>query len=307
MRVNELPLSPSRNVLTIGMPPATEASKLSATPWRSASVGELVRRAGRAAPCWRSPPACRPQARSRPRAWPDRPRRRSLRPARRSPGSPASATGSANQRNLLEIDVALLAARTRARPRRPRSGGRSAPRACRGHAPKAGPRPCRPFPVRQDRLSAARPSNARDRKKATARLTSRREGHDVVQHFRAGFKKAPDVARGLADALLVLDQRDAHMALAVLAEADAGRHRDARLLDQQRREFDAAERRGTARGSAPRRTSRPAAAAPPSRRGRTLRPARRGGADRWRASRRMQSSGPLSAAVAATWIGVKAP
>ena len=68
------------------------------------------------------------------------------------------------------------------------------------------------------------------------------ERHDVVQLFRRGFKKAPDVAGGLADALLVLDQRDAHEALAVLAEADAGRDRDLGLLDQQRRELDAAER-----------------------------------------------------------------
>ena len=32
MRVDRLPASPSRSVLTIGMPPATAASKLSATP-----------------------------------------------------------------------------------------------------------------------------------------------------------------------------------------------------------------------------------------------------------------------------------
>ena len=33
MRASELPASPSRNVLTIGMAPATAASKLSATPF----------------------------------------------------------------------------------------------------------------------------------------------------------------------------------------------------------------------------------------------------------------------------------
>jgi hypothetical protein len=43
-----------------------------------------------------------------------------------------------------------------------------------------------------------------------------------VQHFRPCFKKAPDIARRLPDPLLVLDQRDADMALAVLAEAFAG-------------------------------------------------------------------------------------
>src|ERR1700722_966948 len=72
------------------------------------------------------------------------------------------------------------------------------------------------------------------------RLTSRRERNDVVQHFRPCFKKAPDVAGGLADTLLVLDQRDADMALAVLAKAFARRHRDARLLDQEGGELDAA-------------------------------------------------------------------
>ncbi len=37
------------------------------------------------------------------------------------------------------------------------------------------------------------------------RLTSRRQGYDVVQHFRPCFKKAPDVACGLPNTLLVLD------------------------------------------------------------------------------------------------------
>src|SRR5437879_3338868 len=68
------------------------------------------------------------------------------------------------------------------------------------------------------------------------------ERQDVVQLFRAGFKKAPDVAGGLADALLVLDQRDADISFAVFAEADAGRDRDLGLLDQEGREFDRAER-----------------------------------------------------------------
>ena len=58
------------------------------------------------------------------------------------------------------------------------------------------------------------------------------EGNDVVQLLRTGFKETPDVAGGLADALLVLDQRDAHIALAVLAEGNARRHRDLRLLDK---------------------------------------------------------------------------
>ncbi len=35
-------------------------------------------------------------------------------------------------------------------------------------------------------------------------------------------EEPPNVARGLADALLVLNQRDAHIAFSILAEADAG-------------------------------------------------------------------------------------
>src|SRR2546423_1501011 len=42
----ELPASPSRKVLTIGMPPATEASKASAAPFSSASAAMPRRRGG---------------------------------------------------------------------------------------------------------------------------------------------------------------------------------------------------------------------------------------------------------------------
>src|SRR5262249_60528655 len=73
------------------------------------------------------------------------------------------------------------------------------------------------------------------------RLAPLSQGDDVVQLFGAGFKKAADIACGLADALLVLHQRDTHVSFAVLAEADAGRDRDLRLLDQERGKFDAAE------------------------------------------------------------------
>ena len=41
MRENDAPLSPSRSVFTIGMPPATEASKFKATPLRSASAASF--------------------------------------------------------------------------------------------------------------------------------------------------------------------------------------------------------------------------------------------------------------------------
>src|SRR5687767_7283896 len=60
--------------------------------------------------------------------------------------------------------------------------------------------------------------------------------------FRRGFKKSANVARGLADALLVLHKSDAYEALAALAEAGPRRHRDLGLLHQKLGEFDAAER-----------------------------------------------------------------
>src|SRR5581483_6475201 len=58
----------------------------------------------------------------------------------------------------------------------------------------------------------------------------RGERDDVVQLFRTGFKETADVARGLADALLVFHERDADKTFAVFTEADAGRHRHFRLL-----------------------------------------------------------------------------
>ena len=86
------------------------------------------------------------------------------------------------------------------------------------------PKPARPT------LSGATISKIRKRRAPSA---ARDERNDVVQRLRAAFEEAADVARGLADALLVLDQRDADMIVAVLAEADAGRDCDLRLLDQE--------------------------------------------------------------------------
>ena len=105
----------------------------------------------------------------------------------------------------------------------------------------------------------------------------------IVQRVVGAFEEALDAARGLADALLVLDQREAHIIVAVLAEADARRDRDIGLLDQQLGEFEAAEMRGTSPAPAPRRTSRPWAREFSSRPARSFRPSRRGGSCRWRA------------------------
>src|SRR3990170_1516115 len=73
-------------------------------------------------------------------------------------------------------------------------------------------------------------------------LTARGERDDVMKLFRRRVEEAADIAGGLADALLVLHQRDADMAFAIFAETDAGRHRDIGLLDQQFGKLHAAER-----------------------------------------------------------------
>src|SRR5258705_258799 len=58
--------------------------------------------------------------------------------------------------------------------------------------------------------------------------------------YRSG-ERAADAAPSLADAVLVLHEGEAHEALTTGAEADAGRHRDLGLTDQQLRELEAAE------------------------------------------------------------------
>src|SRR5260370_3150017 len=57
---------------------------------------------------------------------------------------------------------------------------------------------------------------------------------------RAPVEELLDVARRLPQPLAVLDQRNAHIALAVLAETHARRHRHIRLLEQELGESEAA-------------------------------------------------------------------
>ena len=108
--------------------------------------------------------------------------------------------------------------------------------------------------------------------------------------------------------LAVLDQSEAHVALAVLAEADAGRDRDLRLLEQQLAEGERAAARDTARARGAQTnivaggegTCQPARAEALDQHVAALAVAV---ADLLRRSLRRRSS----AAIAATWIGVKAP
>src|SRR5262245_5369965 len=248
MRVNELPLSPSRSVFTIGMPPATDASKLSAARCRSASAASLWPWAASSAllAVTTGLPAASAVS-TAPLAGSPAPPITSTRTS--MPGSPASSTGSAAQRTFfrstarfLPRERALTATTSIGRPQRATSLSRSCPRSWITAVPTV-PSPARPT----FNGSAINVANLERRQNASpmrdggaGRLTSRRQGYDVVQHFRPCFKKAPDVAGGLADTLFVLDQGDAYMAFAVLAEAGAGRYGDARLLDQQGGKLDAA-------------------------------------------------------------------
>src|SRR5205085_4433117 len=71
--------------------------------------------------------------------------------------------------------------------------------------------------------------------------TSLSERDNVMEFFRPRFKKSPDVAGGLPDALLVLDQRKADETLAIFPKADPGRNRDFGLFNQQSRKLDTAD------------------------------------------------------------------
>src|SRR5437016_13191291 len=72
-------------------------------------------------------------------------------------------------------------------------------------------------------------------------LAAAGERNHVVQRFDAAFKEAPDVARGLANTLLVFDHGDADKTFTVLAEGDPGRDHDAGFLHHQRCELHAAD------------------------------------------------------------------
>src|SRR5437016_1421715 len=52
--------------------------------------------------------------------------------------------------------------------------------------------------------------------------------------------RAADAAHSLAGAVLVLDEREAHVVVAMLAEADTGRDRDLGLLQEELRELERA-------------------------------------------------------------------
>src|SRR5438094_5429649 len=83
-----------------------------------------------------------------------------------------------------------------------------------------------------------------DRLKSGSRSLLRRRRALGAAQFGEGVaagEEGFDVAGGLAQALAVLDQRDAHEALAVLAEADPRRDRDIGAFEEELREGEGAD------------------------------------------------------------------
>src|SRR6202521_1556104 len=249
---------PSRNIFTIGIAPPTAASKLSATPCFSASCAS-------ATPCLASSalfavttdfPAVSAVSIARLAGSPSPPINSTNTSISRSA---ASATGSPTQRGARAVksrrlsgERAVTATASMGRPQRAvmRSRCRSIRRRTAEPTVPSPARPAfkgatmdRPHWARVLRLSHFLHAN-----RCPLRLkmlqgqrrpsTPIRQRDDVVQLFRTGFKEAAQVAGGLADALLVLDQRDAHKPFPVLANSDARRNPYLGLLDKQGGKLD---------------------------------------------------------------------
>src|SRR6185437_60749 len=209
MRSMGLPANSSRTVRTIGMAPATAASKLSAPPFFSASVASLK-------PCLASKAllavttdlpddsAASTAALAGSPAPPISSTNTSM------PGSRASATGSSNHfiflrstpRSLFFERAETATTSMRRPPQRMASRSRSRTIWAMRAAPTV-PRPATPTFRDCDIF---------------LNLASGGERHHVVELGGRSLEEATDVARGLADALLVLHERNAHEALAALAE-----------------------------------------------------------------------------------------
>src|ERR1019366_4713733 len=229
MRSNELPAIPSRKVFTIGMAPPTAASKLSATWCFSASAASLT-------PCLASSALLAVTT--------DLPDASAASTALLA-GSPAPPINSTN--------TSMSAARASAIGSEYhfvflRSMPRSLPRARAQTTAISIARPQRAASASCWRTTWAIKAAPTVPNPATPtfsgvtmKLAPGGERDDVVKVFRRGFKEAADIARGLTDALFVLHQRDAHEALAIFAETNAGRDREFGLLHQQGRKFHAAE------------------------------------------------------------------
>src|SRR5260221_1368407 len=146
--------------------------------------------------------------------------------------------------------AAMAAADTRSASdgTRPRGGDVPAMEDARSAATLSAGSAILPLPRRHDATRRAPSLSRADRSSAicSANVAMSRcwwcRHHPLAQPAadRAPVEELLDVARRLPQPLAVLDQRNAHIALAVLAEAHARRHRHIRLLQQELGENEAA-------------------------------------------------------------------
>ena len=149
----------------------------------------------------------------------------------------------------VRVGVEARRRRGRRRGRARGRGRRRAPGAAGSRAARRSPPRCRAAPSPR-RCRSCRSRSARRRR---PRRPSR-PSPPWPSAARAA-QEAADAAHRLAGAVHVLDQREAHVALAALAEADARRDRDLAPRAAGASRTRASRASGRARGSAPRRTS----------------------------------------------------
>src|SRR4051794_21237352 len=232
-----VPARPSRNVLITGIAAQTAASKFSAPPCFSAAFASLR-------PCFASNAllavatdlAAFSAAPTADRAGSPEPPISSTKQS--MPGCVARASGSLTHSmprrstpRFLAFERAVTATTRMPRPLRPAST-----RACVSIR-RTTSAPTVPSPA----MPTFRGATMMPWKPAEENLTPSGERNDVVQRFDAAFKEAAHAARGLPDPLLVFHHGNADISFAMLAKADAGRHRDAGFLHHQGCELHAAD------------------------------------------------------------------
>ena len=248
-----LAVRPSRSALMIGMPPATAASNATITPFACAAAKISL-------PCCASSAllavtTCLPlRDRLAARACARARCRRSARRRCRCPDARRTIAASSVRLTPVAPRVPLARALERARRRssvmrigRPaRRAISSSLRRSTSHVPEP------------DGAEAEQADVQRFHLRACHRRPARRHSNPSSRNICLMPRIACRVRA------LVLDHREAHVLVAVLAEADARRHRDLRLGEQLLRELERAQLRDTARESSPTRTSTPSGCRPSS-------------------------------------------
>src|SRR5260221_2095199 len=156
--------------------------------------------------------------------------------------------GAAGSRGARRAAMAAADTRSASDGTRPRGGDVPAMEDARSAARLSAGSAILPLPRRHDATRRAPSLSRADRSSAicSANVAMSRcwwcRHHPLAQPAadRAPVEELLDVARRLPQPLAVLDQRNAHIALAVLAETHARRHRHIRLLEQELGESEAA-------------------------------------------------------------------